>query len=77
MTIRYEDLELNIKVPARYKKIKVYLVFDAKHDGRYKARHITSSHLTNVPLSSIYFYVVSLRGTYLVLFLAELNSLYS
>ena len=46
-----------------------------KHDGRHKARLVTSSYLTDVPLSSIYSSIVSVRGIYLVLFLAELNDL--
>ena len=48
-----------------------------KHDGRHKARLVADGHLTNVPLSSVYSGVVSLRGIRLVLFLAELNGLES
>ena len=73
----YEDLGPNGKVPEGYKKIKVHFVFDVKHDGRHKARLVAGGHLTDIPLSSIYSGVVSLRGIRLVLFLAELNNLES
>ena len=63
--------------PEGYKKIKVHFVFDVKHDGRHKARLVAGGHLTDVPLSSAYSGVVSLRGIRLVLFLAELNGLES
>ena len=53
----------------------MHFVFDAKHDGRHKARLVADRHLTEVPLSSVYSGVVSLRGIRLVLFLAELNGL--
>ncbi len=58
-----------------YKKIRVHLVFDVKHDGRHKARLVADGHLTDVPLESVYSGVVSLCGFRLVLFLAELNGL--
>ena len=38
---------------------------------------VADRHLTDVPLSSVYSGVVSLRGIRLVLFLAELNGLES
>lgn len=50
-------------------------MFDLKHDGRHKARLVADGHLTDIPLSSVYSGVVSLRGIRLVLFLAELNGL--
>jgi hypothetical protein len=61
--------------PAGYKKIRVHLVFDVKHDGRHKARLVADGHLTDIPLDSVYSGVVSIRGFRLVLFLAELNKL--
>jgi hypothetical protein len=63
------------KPPPGYKKIRVHLVFDVKHDGRHKARLVADGHLTDIPLESVYSGVVSLRGFRLVLFLAELNKL--
>jgi Reverse transcriptase (RNA-dependent DNA polymerase) len=61
--------------PKGFKRIRVHLVFDVKHDGRHKARLVADGHLTNVPIDSVYLGVVSLRGFRLVLFLAELNGL--
>jgi hypothetical protein len=61
--------------PDGYKKIRVHLVFDVKHDGRHKARLVADGHLTDVPDDSVYSGVVSLRGFRIVLFLAELNNL--
>ena len=61
--------------PSGYKKIRVHLVFDVKHDGRHKGRLVADGHLTDVPLESVYSGVVSLRGIRLMAFLAELNHL--
>ena len=58
-----------------YKKIKVHLVYDCKHDGRRKARLVADGHLTVVPVESVYSGVVSMRGIRLITFLAELNGL--
>ena len=63
------------KPPADYRKIRVHLVFDVKHDGRHKARLVADGHLTEVPLESVYSGVVSLRGIRILVFLAELNQL--
>ena len=57
--------------------IRVHFVFDVKHDGRHKARLLADRHLTDVPLSSFYSGVVSLRGIRLVLFVDEFNHLLS
>ena len=64
-----------VSPPSGYKKIRVHLVFDVKHDGRHKARLVADGHLTEVPLDSVYSGVVSIKGFRLVLFLAELNKL--
>ena len=61
--------------PVGYKKIRVHLIFDVKHDGRHKARLVADGHLTEVPLDSVYSGVVSIRGFRLTLFLSELNQL--
>jgi hypothetical protein len=62
-------------VPAGYRKIRVHLVFDVKHDGQHKACLVADGHLTNVPLESVYSGVVSLRGICILVFLAKLNKL--
>jgi Reverse transcriptase (RNA-dependent DNA polymerase) len=61
--------------PSGYKSICFHLVSAVKHDGRHKARLAANGHLTNIPLDSVYFGVVSIRGFRLVTFLAELNKL--
>ena len=71
----YKDLGYNARAPDGYKKIRVHIVWDVKHDGRHKARLVADGNLTEVPLSSVYSGVVSLRGVRLALFLSELNSL--
>jgi Reverse transcriptase (RNA-dependent DNA polymerase) len=66
---------IKANAPSVYKKIRVHLVFDVKHDGRHKVRLVADGHLTQIPVDSVYSGVVSLRGFRLVLFLAELNHL--
>ena len=61
--------------PKGYKQIRVHFVLDIKHYERHKARLVDDGHLTDLPLSSVYSGVVSLRGIRLVLFLDELNGL--
>ena len=63
------------KVPRDHKRIAVHIVYDVKHDGRYKARLVADGHLTDAPLESVYSGVVSIRGFRIVMFLAELNGL--
>ena len=62
-------------IPDGYKKIRVHLVYDVKHDGRHKARLVADGHLTDIPLESVYSGVVSLRGIRLLTFISELNGL--
>ena len=69
----FKDLGKGTPLPEGYKKIRVHLVFDVKHDLRRKARLVAGGHLTDVPVDSVYSGVVSLRGLRLVLFLGELN----
>jgi len=64
-----------VRPPEGYKRIRVHLVFDCKHDGRHKARLVADGHLTDAPLESVYSGVVTLRGFRMVMFLAELNGL--
>jgi hypothetical protein len=49
-----------VKAPLGYKKIRVYLSFDVKHNGRHKARLVADGHLTDIPLESVYSGVISL-----------------
>jgi hypothetical protein len=58
-----------------FKKIRTHLVYDCKHDEHHKARMVADSHMTDVPLDSIYSGVISLSGLRTLLFLGELNGL--
>ena len=72
----YKDIGIG-QAPKDYKKIRSHFLLYVKHDGRNKARLVADGNHTDVPLSSVYSGVVSLRGTMLVLFIAELNGLES
>jgi hypothetical protein len=50
------------------------MIYDGKHDGRHKAGLLAGGRLTGPDIESVY-YVVSLRGIQLVVFLAKLNAL--
>ena len=73
----YDTFEEHAKgyKPEGHKKITVHLVYSCKHDGRHKARLVAGGHLTETPIDSVYSSVVSLRGTRLLTFIAELNGL--
>ena len=58
-----------------YKKIRACFIFGVKLDGRHKARLVADGHLTDIPLSSVYSGMVSLRGIRLVIFFAKLNDI--
>jgi hypothetical protein len=58
-----------------YKRIRVHMVYDVKHDGRHKARLVADGNLTQVPVEAVYSGVVSLRGLRMVTFLSQLNDL--
>ena len=62
------DLGKGTKPPDGYKRISVYMVYDMKHDGRYKARLVAGRHLTGPPLESVYSGVVSLRSLRIMTF---------
>ena len=72
----YKDVG-TVQAPKDHKKIHVHFVFDVKYDSRHKARLVADGNLNDVPLSSVYSGVVSLKGIRLVLFIAELNGLES
>jgi len=74
-TFRDMGMATSTTPPKGYKKVRVHLVFDVKHDGRHKVRCVADGHLTDVPIDSVYSGVVSLRGLRIMLFLAELNQL--
>ena len=47
-----------MRVLGRYKKIRIHVVYDVKHDSFQKTRLVTGRHLTDAPTESIYFRVV-------------------
>jgi Reverse transcriptase (RNA-dependent DNA polymerase) len=51
------------------------MVYDVKHFGRHKSRHVAGGHLTEPKIYSVYSGVVSLRGNCLVPFLSQLNKM--
>ena len=61
--------------PPGYKRIRVHLIYDVKHNGKYKAQLVANGNLTEVPAESVYSLFDSLHRFRLVLFLAELNGL--
>jgi hypothetical protein len=74
-TFRYLGHKDTVPPPTGYKKIHTHLVYDCKHDSSHKAWMVADGHLTDIPLESVYFSVVSLRGLRIVTFLVELNGL--
>ena len=64
--LTFDDQGKNGKVPTSYKKIRVHLIYDVKHNGRHKARLVAGGHLTDVPMESVYSGVVSLCGLHIV-----------
>lgn len=51
------------------------MVYDVKHDGRYRARLVASGNMTKVEGTESYSLVVSLRTLRLAMLLGELNDL--
>ena len=72
----YKDMGIG-QAPKCNKKIRTHFVFDGKHDDRHTYILVSDGHLTDIPLSSVYPGMASLRGIRLVLFLAELNGIES
>ena len=71
----FEDLGKDADTPKGHKKIPCHMVYDFKHDGRYKARFVAGGHRTGTPIGSIYSGVVSLPGIRIVTAIAEMNDL--
>ncbi len=58
-----------------YTKIRCWMIYAVKHDGRHKARFVAGGHLTKEPEESVYSSVVSLRSLHIIILAAELNGL--
>lgn len=71
----FRDLGVGNYPGKGYKKIRVHFVYDVKPDLRRKARLVADGHLTEIPISSVYSSVVSLKGLKITIFIAELNQL--
>ena len=56
----FKDIGKNGRPPAGYKPLKILTVYDVKHDGRHQAHMVAAGHLTEVPVESVYFGVISL-----------------
>ena len=69
----FRDLGHGTPVPHGYTQISVQFVFDAKEDGRHKARLIACGNFTPEPEEAIYSSVASLRSLRYVTFIIELN----
>ena len=71
----FESLGKGAPIPEGYTKIPCHMVYDVKHDGRFKSRFMAGGHRTSTPVDSVYSGVVSLQGIRIITFLAELNDL--
>ena len=71
----FNDLRKNVIPPDGYKKIKVHLIYDIKHNIRHNERCVADRNLTGITLGSVYSGVVSLHGLHMMIFFAELNQL--
>jgi hypothetical protein len=49
-----------VTLPTGFKRIRVHIVYDVKHNGSHKARVVADGHLIDIPLDSVYSGVVSL-----------------
>ena len=65
------------KSPPEFKKIRVHLVCDVKHDDRRKWSLEVATHLTSTPLCCVFSRVVPLKVIRLFIFLVELNGIES
>jgi len=71
----FDDRGKGAPIPDGYRKIRLHLIYDCKHDFRRKARMVAGGHMTETPKESTYSSVVSLKSLRCVMFIAELNEL--
>ena len=74
-TLRDEGIHGSTKLPEGYQRIRVHMVYDIKHDGRYKARLVAGGHMTDVVNEDAYSGVVSLKSMRLAMLVGTLNGL--
>jgi hypothetical protein len=65
----------DVLIAKGYQYIRMQMIYDAKHDGRQRARFVAGGHMTKVYGSKSYSPVVSLRTLRLAMLLGELNRL--
>jgi hypothetical protein len=56
----FHDQGKGVDIPKGFKKIRVHLIYDVKHNGRHKVQLVADRHLTDIPVDSVYSGVVSL-----------------
>jgi hypothetical protein len=56
----FHDQGKGVDIPKGFKKIRVHLIYDVKHNARHKARLVADGHLTDIPADSVYSGVVTL-----------------
>ena len=71
----FKDLGKDYSPSMGYKNIRVHLVYDVNHDGHHKAILVADGHLTDIPVESVYSWVVYLRGILLIVFISDLNKM--
>ena len=71
----YKDMRIDATVPEGYKKIKVHLVFDCKHDFRRKERLVAGGHMAPGPEDTTYSSMVLLQSLRMIMFIGELNGM--
>jgi Reverse transcriptase (RNA-dependent DNA polymerase) len=70
----YTDEKASELIRKGYQYIKLIMVYDVKHDGRYRAHLVAAGYMTR-PGSDVYSSVVLLRTLRLALLIGELNRL--
>ena len=58
-----------INAPKDHQQIGLHFVFDIKHCGKFKVRHVADGYLTRERNETVYSEVVSLRNLRLAMFL--------
>ena len=71
----FESLGRNATVPRNHQKIKTWLIYDVKQDGRRRARLVCGGHMTDPSNDAYYSSVASLRSVRIAVLLGELNDL--
>ena len=71
----FKSLGKRSRYPPGFSKIKTWLIFDVKQDGRRKARLVCGGHMTPPSTEAYFSSVASIRAVRLAVFLGELNGL--